>query len=179
MNSNLLSLAPTILSFLGGPAGGLAGAGIQWLASKLGAPESTVDSINKTLQGWSPADTIKLKEIDIEFQKFTLEQGIKIDLAQIEVNKIEAASESFFKSGWRPAAGWVCVVALALTYIPKALVMTGFWMFQSYLILTETSRAVPTLPAFPDLGVTDLLGLLLSLLGMATLRTIDKTPRKE
>jgi hypothetical protein len=29
-------------------------------------------------------------------------------MAQIEVNKAEAASASLFKGGWRPAVGWVC-----------------------------------------------------------------------
>ena len=32
----------------------------------------------------------------------------QIALAQIEVNKAEAASGSLFKGGWRPAVGWVC-----------------------------------------------------------------------
>ena len=31
----------------------------------------------------------------------------QLSLAQIEVNKAEAASGSFFKGGWRPAVGWV------------------------------------------------------------------------
>jgi hypothetical protein len=35
-------------------------------------------------------------------------------LAQIEVNKAEAASGSLFKGGWRPAVGWICAVAFCL-----------------------------------------------------------------
>ena len=29
---------------------------------------------------------------------------------QLEVNKVEAASQSMFVAGWRPAVGWVCVL---------------------------------------------------------------------
>ena len=33
-------------------------------------------------------------------------------LAQLEVNKVEAAHKSLFVSGWRPAVGWSCCFAL-------------------------------------------------------------------
>ena len=32
---------------------------------------------------------------------------------QLEVNKAEAASNSLFVAGWRPAVGWVCVLGMA------------------------------------------------------------------
>ena len=34
-------------------------------------------------------------------------------LAQIEVNKTEAASRNPFVAGWRPFIGWTCGIALA------------------------------------------------------------------
>ena len=33
--------------------------------------------------------------------------------AQTDINKVEAGSTSMFVSGWRPAIGWVCALALA------------------------------------------------------------------
>ena len=33
-------------------------------------------------------------------------------LGQLEVNKVEAASDSLFVAGWRPFIGWVCGVGL-------------------------------------------------------------------
>jgi len=33
-------------------------------------------------------------------------------LGQLEVNKVEAASNSLFVAGWRPFIGWVCGVGL-------------------------------------------------------------------
>ena len=42
-------------------------------------------------------------------------QANSIALAQIEVNKMEAASGSIFKGGWRPFIGWVCGISLYFT----------------------------------------------------------------
>ena len=41
----------------------------------------------------------------------------QIDLAQMSVNKQEAAHKSIFVAGWRPAVGWVCVTAMGLNFI--------------------------------------------------------------
>ena len=49
----------------------------------------------------------------------------QIALAQIEVNKAEAASGSLFKGGWRPAVGWVCAIAFAYHFIIKDLIIFG------------------------------------------------------
>jgi len=163
----LKTVAPTLATALGGP---LAGAAVAFLASKLGVDPELVE---RTVAGMGPTDLIRMKELDYDFQKFMVTEGQKLNLAQIEVNKAEAGSDSLFKGGWRPAAGWVCVLALALTYIPKAAVLTWFWCFQNYLLLTDPTYAAPSLLAFPDLGVTDLIGLLMALLGMAGLRSVE------
>ena len=48
----------------------------------------------------------------------------QIALAQIEVNKAEAASGSLFKGWiWRPAVGWVCAIAFAYHFILKDLIV--------------------------------------------------------
>jgi hypothetical protein len=94
------------------------------------------------------------------------------DLAQIDVNKAEAQSAHLFVAGWRPAAGWVCVAALALAYIPKSLVLTMLWTWQAIVLVHAWSggQPVPVLPTFPDLGITDILGLLGAMLGVGWMR---------
>ena len=59
-------------------------------------------------------------KIQLELQKLLMESEDKIrtalvqsDTNQAEINKIEAASDSKFKSGWRPALAWVGVFAIA------------------------------------------------------------------
>jgi len=100
---------------------------------------------------------------------------------QIETNKAEAAHPSLFVAGWRPYAGWVAATALGMVYIPKAAVMTAIWSYQCWVVLRgwQPPAAAPQIPLFPDLGVTDLIGLLMALLGMAGIRSFDKARGKD
>ena len=85
------------------------------------------------------------------------------------------SNPSMFQSGWRPAIGWVGVVSLALMYIPKALVITYIWTYQSIVKLNNWDGVADLiLPVFPDLGVSDMIGLIMSMLGVAVLRSHDK-----
>ena len=47
----------------------------------------------------------------------------QLAMAQIEVNKAEAASGSLFKGGWRPAVGWTCALAFLYHFILKDLII--------------------------------------------------------
>lgn len=94
---------------------------------------------------------------------------------QQRINEIEAGSQDKFVSRWRPAAGWVAVIALALTYWPKAIVMTGIWTYQAIHAIANTyDVADVVVQPFPDLGVTDLVGLLVTMLGIGGMRSWDK-----
>jgi len=84
-------------------------------------------------------------------------------LAQLEINKAEAASGSLFKGGWRPFVGWTCGIAFAYHFVLQPLLIFVF----AYIGL-ET----PDLPAF-DLGT--LLPVLGGMLGIGGLRSYEKT----
>jgi len=84
-------------------------------------------------------------------------------LAQLEINKAEAASGSLFKGGWRPFVGWVCAVAFAYHFVLQPLLIFVF----AYIGL-ET----PDLPKF-DVGT--LLPVLGGMLGIGGLRSYEKT----
>ena len=85
-----------------------------------------------------------------------LEKIGQSDNAQVEVNKIEAASDSSFKSGWRPALGWVCVA--------------GF----SYQLLARPFLLGFGFAGFPDLDMPTLSALTFGMLGLAGYRTIER-----
>lgn len=159
---DLLKLAPAILGFLGGPAGGLAGAGLQWLAGKFGAKDSTVDAIKESLQGYKPEDAISLRKLDIEFQEFSLSNNIKVDLAQIEVNKEEAKSLNVFVAGWRPFVGWVCGIGLAYVAIVEPLLR-----FVAVVMFSYTGD-------FPVIDTTLTMQVLIGILGLGALRSTEK-----
>ena len=83
------------------------------------------------------------------------------NLAQIDVNKAEAASGSIFKGGWRPFVGWVCGVA-----------MLYHFLLQPIIVFTLSAAGITfDLPEF-DMG--SLMTILMGLLGLGGLRTFEK-----
>lgn len=75
---------------------------------------------------------------------------------QADINKIEAASRSPFVAGWRPFIGWVCGIGLAFAFIVNPLIQ---W---------ATGHPGPTLP------LQSIMTLVVSLLGLAGFRTVEK-----
>ena len=82
--------------------------------------------------------------------------------AQIEVNKVEAASGSLFIAGWRSYVGWVCGFALSYVSIIEPIGRFIAQVFYSY-----------TGP-FPVIDTTITMQVLLGLLGLGGLRTFEK-----
>ena len=83
-------------------------------------------------------------------------------LAQIAINKEEAASGSLFKGGWRPFVGWVCGVAFCYHFILQPVII---------FIVSIIGVNVPDLPEFQ---MNTLLTVLGGLLGIGGLRTYEK-----
>ena len=154
---------PAIGTFLGGPAGALAGAGVQWLAEKLGASEQTVDGIKQTLAGMTAADLLAAKKLDIEFQMFCLDNNIKLQLAQIAVNEQEAKSASVFVSAWRPFIGWICGTALAYVAILEPVLRFAAVVWFDYKGI------------FPTIDTEITMQVLMGLLGLGAMRSFDKS----
>lgn len=89
-------------------------------------------------------------------------QAHQLALAQIEVNKAEAASGSIFKGGWRPFIGWTCGVAFAYHFVLQPLLV----------FVVAVSGA--TVPALPEFDMASLMTVLGGLLGLGSLRTFEK-----
>jgi hypothetical protein len=83
-------------------------------------------------------------------------------LAQIEVNKAEAASGSVFKGGWRPFIGWVCGGAFAYHFV-----------LQPVIVFAVVVAGVD-LPPLPEFDMTSLMTVLMGMLGLGGLRTYEK-----
>ena len=81
--------------------------------------------------------------------------------AQTDINKVEANNPSLFVSGWRPAIGWVCALALAYQYLLRPL---------SGTIASLVGVTLPPLPGLDD----NLWQLMMGMLGMGGLRTFEK-----
>ncbi len=83
--------------------------------------------------------------------------------AQIAVNQQEAQHRSLFVAGWRPFIGWVCGAALAWEYI-------GVPIAQWSLIMAGLELQY----SVPQIDPSNLLELVLAMLGMAGLRSFEK-----
>jgi hypothetical protein len=81
---------------------------------------------------------------------------------QLEINMKEAGHKSVFVAGWRPAVGWVCVSGLAWNFIVQPIFM---WI--AFSLNAE-------LEAAPKLDITELVTILVGMLGLAGYRTYEK-----
>ena len=106
-------------------------------------------------------DLLKLQQ-DGAFKE--LDAQLQINLAQAEINKVEAASQNGFQAGWRPLAGYMCVAGLGYEFLLRPLLP---WA------LTVSGVEAPPLPSLD--GV--LFELMFGMLGLGTLRTADRWTR--
>ena len=85
-------------------------------------------------------------------------------LRQIEGRLAEAAEPSLFVAGWRPTIGWVCALALTRAFLLQPVAV---WIVATF----APGAAVPA-------AVTEhLFEMVLAMLGIAGLRTFEKTQR--
>ena len=89
-------------------------------------------------------------------------QAHEINKLQISVNQSESQSPSVFVSGWRPATGWVCVLGFGINFL--VIPLTNL-----YLSITANPLLVPSL------DVSEMMPVLLGMLGLGGMRTVEKT----
>lgn len=94
-----------------------------------------------------------LKELELEYQNA---------LKQIEVNIEEAKSEKWWKAGARPFIMWVCGCAIAYNYVLMPFIVYFVKVFY------------PSAPDLPALDTSELMTLLLGMLGLGAYRSYDK-----
>jgi hypothetical protein len=104
------------------------------------------------LQMMQMAQAGEFKEIEADLQR---------SLAQTDVNKVEAASLDPFTSRWRPFIGWVCGCGLGVQFLVGPL-------------FTWIAGLAGHPVVFPQLDMGTLLTLLAGMLGLGSLRTVEK-----
>lgn len=80
---------------------------------------------------------------------------------QAVVNAAEAANTNVFVSGWRPAVGWTCSAAFGWSFVGQPI---------GQFIMAAVGHPV-TLPA---LDISEMMPVLLGLLGLGAMRTYEK-----
>ena len=110
---------------------------------------------------------IKLAELAAKGESDELAALVAMTAAQTEILKIDAASNSFFQKGWRPMAAWTCVIVgfiypLVRIVVPWVLNVSGV-------------EGVPELPAL-DTG--EMIAMLTGMLGLGTMRSVERQKGK-
>jgi hypothetical protein len=108
------------------------------------------------------ADADERNRLAHEIATLAERQAHEIATAQIAVNREEASSHSIFVAGWRPMVGWVCCAGLATNYL-----LVPICNF--VLTLNESPITVPAL------DLSEMMPVLLGMLGLGGLRTYEKT----
>ncbi len=120
---------------------------------------SLIDDVTKVITKFIP-DTAAKDAAKAEITTLMLQSAANIDAAQSDINKIEAANNSLFVSGWRPFIGWTCGVAFAGHYV---LAPTFFFL-----------KSCLTACAPQVYEVAEINNVLYLLLGFGAFRTVDK-----
>lgn len=106
-------------------------------------------------------DKDKANELAYKVATMAAEHAHTEAIAQLEINKTEAAHASIFVSGARPAAIWVCVIALfqMLVLFPLISYIYSIW-----------GHIIP----IPQQDTATMFGVLSPLLGLGEYRTYEK-----
>ena len=106
-------------------------------------------------------DSEKREQTRLEVMSKVQEQLNTLDLAQMDVNKIEAQHQSLFVAGWRPFIGWICGAAFGYHFILQPLFAFAMASLGHIIIL-------------PVFDMDALYAVLGGMLGLGSLRTIEK-----
>ena len=96
-----------------------------------------------------------------EEEKMQLAAAMSVVQGQLDANKAEAGSASIFVSGWRPAVGWVCVLAFAWNMIGLSI---------AKVVLGLINHPLQISPA----DLSEMMPILIGMLGLGGLRTVEK-----
>ena len=78
-----------------------------------------IEVADKVLGKFIPDKNLKMK-----LQKEMTMAFHDANLAQIQLNKQEAAHKNIFVAGWRPFVGWTCGIALAYHFVLSPIIET-------------------------------------------------------
>ena len=99
-----------------------------------------------------------------EIATLSQKQAQEAMIAQLEVNKTEAAHKSLFVAGWRPFIGWVC----------------GLGFFSNFIVIPVANFVLQLLNnpvVIPMIDTSQMMPVLMGMLGLGAMRTVEKVQK--
>jgi len=110
---------------------------------------------------------IKLAELAAKGESEELNALVQMTVAQTELLKVDAASQSLFQKGWRPLAGWACVIGGIIYPMVRVVLPWGLKV-----------AGVEGVPEMPPLDTAEIFTMLGGMLGLGTMRSIERQKDK-
>ena len=123
----------------------------------LGLLDGVIGVAGKVLDKFIEDKDLKTK-LTAELEK----EVIQLSKAQAEANIEQAKHPSLFVAGARPAIMWICAFGLAWQFVLSPLLLWTTVMFDPTFVL-------------PKIQTEGLISLVLALLGLGSMRTLEKT----
>lgn len=125
--SDILSYLPTIATALVNPVAGVAQLAAKFLGPKVGLDAgATVEAVTQKLEGLSPEEIVKMKQLDTDLQAHLSDNGIKLaelesKLNESELKDVDSARQRDIElskaTGGRPNYTAVSMYVLAVTVV--------------------------------------------------------------
>ena len=133
---------------------------VQEIASQgIGAVVSGIGSLAKDIRSAVTGEPSPEKILELQAKLMELDN--LANQAQTEVNKTEAAHSSIFVAGWRPFIGWICGFGIGTKFV---FIPIGVWLCSLFGVTATV----------PNIDTSELLTLVLGMLGLGGLRTFEK-----
>ena len=135
---------------------------MSWITQLLGIGSGRVITEPVTAIGNVLDKLFTSKDEKLTHEELRMKLMMQPDVAQVELNKIEAQHRSVFVAGWRPFIGWICGYALLYNFIIRDIVAWALSVWH------------PTIEQPPELAMTHLMTVLMGMLGLGGMRTYEK-----
>jgi len=122
--------APALATALGGP---LAGSAVKYLSGKvLGKDDATEEDLVKAIEGWTPDDRLKLRDMDNEYNLALLQKGINVFAIEVK-DKVSARTMAAATQNLWPQIslaigynlGFFVILGMLISIMTKAIEIDG------------------------------------------------------
>lgn len=156
---------PLLGTAIAGPGGALVGKGI---AAALGLGENATPEQTATALGnMTGEQLVALRALEVDLAKAEIKAVSDSDANQTSLIGKDIEQGGFFQRGWRPGAGWICVLGLGYAFLLRPILP---WAVQVF--------GITNVPPLPPIDVMELLVLLGGMLGLGGLRTKERLAGK-